>query len=73
MSYYDEEYYDNDLDVYHFEYKHETDDAILVTDWDSKEIWLPKSQIDYDDMNYKKGDEIEITIPEWLAKDKGFF
>ena len=33
--------------------------------WDSKRIWLPKSQIN---MNSETGD---ITMPAWLARNKG--
>jgi len=33
--------------------------------WDSKRVWLPKSQIT---MNSETGD---ITMPQWLARNKG--
>jgi hypothetical protein len=33
--------------------------------WDSKRVWLPKSQIR---VNSETGD---ITMPKWLARNKG--
>lgn len=46
----------------------ETEDAILV-DCDGEEVWLPKSQIEYDG---ERGDEaVDIELPEWLAEEKG--
>ena len=33
--------------------------------WDSKRVWLPKSQIN---VNSETGD---ITMPKWLARNKG--
>lgn len=49
---------------------HRTDKAILVSDdgdW-KKAVWLPLSQIEIEE-----GDKnnITVTCPEWLAKDKG--
>ena len=49
--------------------KRETDAAILV-ECDGNEVWLPKSQIDYDE-DCTEGDEIEIEVPQWLADSKG--
>ena len=46
----------------------ETDSALLVRDGLSEE-WLPKSQIR--DRTKLKGDAEELTIPEWLALQKG--
>lgn len=46
--------------------------AILINDGGDKNHWIPTSQIkapDVDDL--QKGFEGEITIPEWLAKEKG--
>jgi len=39
-----------------------------------KTYWLPKSLIDYDLTGVKAADgvvEIEVTMPEWLAIEKG--
>lgn len=51
---------------------HETIRAILVSDTGNKEdaVWLPKSQI-ITDYTTSSTDHINITCPEWLAKDKG--
>ena len=51
---------------------HHTDMAVLVNDG-TEELWIPKSQIE-EDLNwddFEKEDEIEFTIPEWLAIEKG--
>lgn len=51
----------------------ETAAAVCVTDdpWSDqdREVWLPKSQIHCDDI--RTGKDTEITMPEWLAVDKG--
>jgi hypothetical protein len=40
--------------------------------WDDESaVWLPKSQIAYDDTReYKKGEPISLEIPDWLAEEK---
>lgn len=48
-----------------------TEKAILASDDGDKEkaVWLPLSQIE---MESTKNDDIfEVTMPEWLAKEKG--
>ncbi len=45
--------------------------AILVSDGDHEE-WVPKSLIEGIDRGNGDGKTVIITIPEWLAKDKGF-
>lgn len=47
-----------------------TDRAILVSDDGDKEkaVWLPLSQIE---VEMKQGGTAEITLPEWLALEKG--
>lgn len=53
-----------------FELLHETDSAILVSDDDGKtKHWLPKSQIEYTER--PTGGLVEVTMPMWLAKEKG--
>ena len=42
----------------------ETDRAFRIFDGDRTE-WLPKSQVE-------RNDDGTFTMPEWLAKDKGF-
>lgn len=47
----------------------ETDAAICITDEDpAKKIWLPKSQIEFEIDNRNL---VTITLPEWLATEKG--
>jgi len=47
----------------------ETEFAVLVNDGDI-EAWVPKSEIkDYSEVPHK---DTTITIPEWLAIEKGF-
>jgi hypothetical protein len=54
------------------EIKHETNAALLVSDGD-KDGWLPKSLIkDKSQLVYGKCDVKTITVPEWIAKSKGF-
>lgn len=47
--------------------KHETDSAWLVNDG-SKNAWIPKSQGEL----VAKSGAWTLTIPEWLAIEKGF-
>ena len=62
-------------EFYELIYINQTDKAILVSEDDPDEgIWLPKSQIEYDENEIDcadKGEEIEIGIPEWLAEQEG--
>ena len=48
----------------------ETKAAILVSDDGDKEnaVWLPKSQVEFTE---PKNNITEVTMPEWLAKEKG--
>lgn len=54
--------------------------AIAVTDGTTEEhegrerekwFWLPLSQIEVDPSGYEPGDEVTVTLPEWLAAEKG--
>lgn len=50
-----------------------TDKALRVNLGTSVE-WLPKSQLDSPDMEIEEievGDKVTLTLPEWLAKEKG--
>lgn len=49
----------------------ETDKAVLVSDDgdNEKAVWIPKSQCEI--VPSKINGIFEITLPEWLAKDKG--
>ena len=49
---------------------HETDKAVLVTDSvPEKGVWLPKTQIEIEKSG--AGGLYEVTLPEWLAMEKG--
>ena len=50
----------------------QTEKAILVNeneDNSGKSIWLPKSKVEFDDVTL--GTITTVTLPEWLALDKG--
>ena len=52
-------------------FKHaETDKAILISDNGDEEhaVWLPKSQIEIEG---DQDDILTVTLPEWLAMEKG--
>lgn len=52
-----------------FEFVAETERAILVTEDGGKtKHWLPKSQIEYEQ---KADGSVEVTMPVWLATEKG--
>jgi hypothetical protein len=46
--------------------KHETMKAYLVNDG-ANDVWLPKSMVEVDGT----GSNAIVTMPEWLAKEKG--
>lgn len=49
---------------------HETDKAVLFKESDGDEdgVWLPKSSIE---VQHKRGNIYEVTLPEYLAHEKG--
>jgi len=47
--------------------KQETNAAYLVTDGDVT-VWLPKSQLEYQETLVSIGDTVIFSIPEWLAE-----
>ena len=67
----DDNFVDLDLHILH-----ETENAIKVTqdplDIDIIDIWLPKSQIEIcPEYDPEYDDEAEVSVPEWLAIEKG--
>jgi len=44
--------------------------AILFYDG-FKDVWIPYSQIENDRDDLVEGCELNLLIPEWLAKEKG--
>lgn len=49
-----------------------TGKAVLVSVDNGDEVWLPLSQITMSKDVPEKGDEVEITMPAWLAREKDF-
>jgi hypothetical protein len=49
----------------------ETEKAVLVTDDEIVETWLPKSQIEYDERLMGRDETLEFSVPEWLAIKSG--
>lgn len=48
---------------------YETDKAILFKESEDEDgVWLPKSIIE---VHHKKGNIYEVTLPEYLAHEKG--
>jgi len=60
-----------DIDVKVFA---KTNDALFVSDTGNKADaeWIPRSQIEDCPAVVFIGEEIEITIPVWIAMEKGF-
>ena len=53
-------------------YKKHTPDALLIEDdlGLSGEVWLPLSQIEVDLDGLEMGDQVEVTMPNWLARER---
>lgn len=50
-------------------YVSQTEKALAVRRSENDEmVWLPKSQIEFDDKDYKRHSVIRVTIPDWLAE-----
>lgn len=47
------------------------DDSICVSEAGGKRFFLPKSQIIMDENDPDQEDVISVSIPEWLAIDRG--
>ena len=60
-----------DIDEMHLHV--ETENAILVShDGDKdKAVWLPKSQVEFATSVRGFSQVVIVTLPEWLAKEKG--
>lgn len=57
----------NNLEYFSCEVIHETAAAHFLNEG-GKEIWIPKSQIEDDEMSFDNGIEyLNFAIPEWLA------
>lgn len=49
-------------------------ESIVVVDADDRRVYIPKSKVDneIDFDTCDEGDELTLSIPEWLARDRGF-
>lgn len=50
--------------------EHETDKAWLVNDGGKTKVWVPKSKGEIE--RNRDGRTWTLTMPQWLAEDKGF-
>jgi hypothetical protein len=55
---------------YDLEYQRDTDAAWLFRDQHGSGVWLPKSQCEAPS-GMVRGKVYEVTVPGWLAADKG--
>ena len=61
----------SNLDEYALYFVAETDKGLGVRQGSGQQFptfWLPKSQVEYDEKAYKRGDVVRVTMPEWLAE-----
>jgi hypothetical protein len=64
---YFEEYDGEGFDEFNVKLVHETHKAILIK-YGNRKIWLPKAELEeFDEFNHDPGDEITISVAEWLA------
>lgn len=64
--------YKSNVSDYDLLYISQTDKAVAVRQSEDHEMfWLPKSQVDFDDKEYKRHAVVRITIPDWLAEKHG--
>ena len=62
-----------EADDYTLRLVQETDSAWLCDDGedsDALQVWLPKSVCDFPG-GCKKGQVVEVTVPNWMAEEKG--
>ncbi|WP_300157133.1 hypothetical protein [Solidesulfovibrio sp.] len=57
------------IEVEDLEFRREAGAAIIV-EYDGEEVSLPQSQIEWPE-DAACGDLITVTMPEWLAMDRG--
>jgi hypothetical protein len=53
-------------------YKHHTYDCLLAEDENALigEVWLPLSLIEADFEGLDRGDQLEVIMPVWLARER---
>jgi hypothetical protein len=61
--------YKSNVADYDLLYVSETEKALAVRISEDHEMfWVPKSQIEYEDKNYKRHQLIKVTMPDWIAE-----
>jgi len=53
------------------EVKATTERAVLLDVGDGDRVWLPRSQIEEGIDDVEVGEDLTVTIPEWLANQEG--
>lgn len=48
-----------------------TTERAICIEYEDEEVWLPRSQIDYD-LGVEKGGLTDVEVPQWLAVKKGW-
>lgn len=46
-------------------------DKALLCEIDGEQVWIPKGQIDDDSEVFQEGQDGQLVISEWIAKEKG--
>lgn len=65
--------WDKEMEEYDGVFINQTINAVLFLPAgcdEGDEVWLPKSQIDFMEDDYERGDDITISVPNWLAREK---
>jgi hypothetical protein len=49
----------------------DNEESYKIEDADGREVYLPKSECDVLPKDAGEGEDITVTMPEWLAVDRG--
>lgn len=49
---------------------YDNEESYKIEDADGREVYLPKSECTLDPEGASEGEDITVTMPEWLAVDK---
>ena len=61
--------YRSNLEEYSLYYIGQTDKGLHVRqDENHPSFWLPKSQVEFEDKEYKRHAVVTVTMPQWLAE-----
>jgi hypothetical protein len=61
----------NDLVEVNLTFLHHTEASWAVEDTDGRKHYLPKSECSIDPTEPDEGDDVTVSLPEWLAERKG--